>query len=276
MRQVIFSLFFLSIIFSASAQSPIGSIFPFDPRKSTILDTAIYRINYKVTCILDPSKGDMVTNDMYLLLGQKISKFGQVAVLDDQKEIIETINRGVGCGVDARGLAGIEVYKYPHSQKPYSELTIKLFIYEYSHTFVYKDSLHSQSWTLTNERKDILGYACQKATSRFRGRDYTAWIALDIPISNGPWLLGGLPGLILEAYDSKREYSFLATSITKPKTTLPISKYKDRYKATNRHQLWMLCKRMHTNLTQAIQASFPKVKISSEKTSFPYNPIELE
>ena len=55
-----------------------------------------------------------------------------------------------------------------------------------------------QSWTLTDEHKDVLGYSCQKATARFRGRDYTAWVATDIPISNGPWLLGGAPGLILE------------------------------------------------------------------------------
>ena len=51
------------------------------------------------------------------------------------------------------------------------------------------------------------------ATADFRGRRWTAWFATDIPISDGPWKLGGLPGLILEAYDKGHQYTFTAVGL---------------------------------------------------------------
>ena len=51
------------------------------------------------------------------------------------------------------------------------------------------------------------------ATSDFRGRHWTAWFATDIPVSDGPWKLGGLPGLILEAYDKGHQYTFTAVGL---------------------------------------------------------------
>ena len=257
------------------AQSPIGNIFPFDVREYTVLDTASYRIDYKTTCILDPKNREKVTNDMYLLIGRKMSKFGHSSVLDDEKEIIEIHKRGVGCGIDARGLAGIEVYKYPSGTKPYSELTVRLFVYSAVNTFIYQDELHPQSWTLASEYKEILGYSCQKATTTFRGRSYTAWVATAIPISNGPWLLGGAPGLILEACDTEREYVFEATGISRPQKVLPIVKYKEEYKRTERRKVRELCKRMHADLARTLKASFPRARFHGVST-FYYNPIELE
>ena len=87
-------------------------------------------------------------------------------------------------------MGGMEVYKYLSGTKPYSELTFRLFVYYYRYTFIYSDELLPQSWTLTDERKDVLGYSCQKATARFRGRDYTAWVAADIPHLQWPVALG--------------------------------------------------------------------------------------
>ncbi len=49
----------------------------------------------------------------------------------------------------------------------------------------------------------------------FRGRTWKAWFTTDIPVSNGPWKLAGLPGLILEAYDSAYHYHYTLTEIRK-------------------------------------------------------------
>jgi GLPGLI family protein len=60
-------------------------------------------------------------------------------------------------------------------------------------------------WQLQPETKKIGNYEARKATAKFRGRVYTAWYTLEIPLPYGPWKLQGLPGLILEAYDKKKE-----------------------------------------------------------------------
>ena len=70
----------------------------------------------------------------------------------------------------------------------------------------YADTLHPMEWKLTSEEKMVEGIPCKKAAVWFKGREYVAWYAPSIPLSNGPWKLGGLPGLILEAYDLNKEW----------------------------------------------------------------------
>ena len=60
------------------------------------------------------------------------------------------------------------------------------------------------------------------ATADFRGRRWTAWFATDIPVSDGPWKLGGLPGLILEAYDEGQQHVFTAVGLERVKDELII------------------------------------------------------
>lgn len=67
----------------------------------------------------------------------------------------------------------------------------------------FADTLFPMEWVTTEEHKMIGGIPCLKAVTRFKGRGYTAWYAPTITINDGPWKLGGLPGLILEAYDDE-------------------------------------------------------------------------
>lgn len=67
----------------------------------------------------------------------------------------------------------------------------------------FADTLFPMEWETIEENKMIGGIPCLKAVTRFKGRGYTAWYAPTITISDGPWKLGGLPGLILEAYDDE-------------------------------------------------------------------------
>lgn len=74
--------------------------------------------------------------------------------------------------------------------------------------YKYTESLPTMDWQFTDKSKTIMDYECQNAVCTFGGRTYEAWFAPDIPISDGPWKLHGLPGLILEAYDSQHHYEF--------------------------------------------------------------------
>lgn len=68
-------------------------------------------------------------------------------------------------------------------------------------------------WELCDEWKEISGYKVRKAVCNFRGRDYEAWYASDIPVSDGPWKFCGLPGLIFEVYDTRCHYYYRLTGI---------------------------------------------------------------
>ncbi len=81
---------------------------------------------------------------------------------------------------------------------------------------IHDEPLPKIDWKIEKEQKKIGNFMCQKATTRFRGRNYTAWFAPEIPISAGPWKLHGLSGLILEAYDDTKEIQFLFESIQYP------------------------------------------------------------
>lgn len=74
-------------------------------------------------------------------------------------------------------------------------------------------------WEIQNEKKKIGSYECTKATTTFRGRDFIAWFTTEIPLPFGPWKLHGLPGLILEAHDPKKEVYFYFKNLKYPSDT---------------------------------------------------------
>ena len=81
---------------------------------------------------------------------------------------------------------------------------------------VTQDSInHLFDWQLVEGDSIVCGYLCHKAQTTFRGRTWTAWYTLDLPYNDGPWKLCGLPGLILHAQDSTRQFIFDCTSIEK-------------------------------------------------------------
>ena len=102
----------------------------------------------------------------------------------------------------------------------------------------YDEATPSISWGMAASVRTILGHPCRMATADFRGRRWTAWFATDIPVSDGPWKLGGLPGLILEAYDEGQQHVFTAVGLERVKDEPIIFNQKDghnrRFEPTNR------------------------------------------
>lgn len=76
---------------------------------------------------------------------------------------------------------------------------------KYNFSYVEPDKLR---WLLENDIKLIEGFECQKATITVFGRKFIAWFSKEIPINDGPFKFHGLPGLILELYDTKMHYHF--------------------------------------------------------------------
>ena len=75
-------------------------------------------------------------------------------------------------------------------------------------TYRYSDSIPSFDWKILPEYKTIGKNKCQKALGSYMGRKYEAWFAVDLPIKASPWKFYGLPGLIMEVYDTQHLYTF--------------------------------------------------------------------
>lgn len=83
----------------------------------------------------------------------------------------------------------------------------------FGEVFLVKENITPIDWSLTDNTKNIADYTCYEAIGVFRGRTYSAWFTLDIPVSAGPFKFTGLPGLILEISDQDKEFSWHCKSI---------------------------------------------------------------
>ena len=110
--------------------------------------------------------------------------------------------------------------------KDFSANSLKIREKIWGKPFISQENIPALAWEINTETKKIGSFDCQLAKTNFRGRQYMAWFCKDIPFSDGPWKFSGLPGLILEIYDSKMDYQFIIKSIempTKEETTFEFS-----------------------------------------------------
>lgn len=100
--------------------------------------------------------------------------------------------------------------------------------------WVFEEDWEKPTWEITDSTSTVGDYECLLAVSDYRGRRWYAWFTPEIPISEGPWKLCGLPGLILEVRDEKNHYQYSALIIKlNPGYSVEYFNYDDRLK-TNR------------------------------------------
>ncbi|MDR6156788.1 GLPGLI family protein [Chryseobacterium sp. SLBN-27] len=71
------------------------------------------------------------------------------------------------------------------------------------------------NWQIGTETAVIQGKKCQLATVEYKGRKYNVWFTNEIPISDGPYKFGGLPGLIVKIEDTKKQHIWELKGIEK-------------------------------------------------------------
>lgn len=250
--------------------------------KYDILDSASIKITYKLTYVKNRETPSVkYTDTEVLLIGKNYSKYFSGQYESYNKEI----HKGSYSIIPnpPMGTLGIEIIKnIKKNELIYTELETAL-----GQNFMYKEEVPKIDWQIGSETKKISSYTCVKATTKFRGRIYEAWFSPEIPIPNGPWKFGGLPGLILYITDSKDEYRFECIGIENLKKIEPIVLYKLKYENTTREKYLRLCERFHKDAVPYAKAaggavfnakSMTDSSVEPEYKSFkqPFNPIELE
>ncbi len=130
------------------------------------------------------------------------------------KVIKISLSDDVLTNIPSRGVE-TNVFKYPEESR--IEVVDMLGNTYYS----YNVPVNDLEWAIGDSAVVVLGYECQNATTDFHGRRWSVWFAPDIPVSDGPWQLCGLPGLILKAECEGGEYSFEATGIHEYSQPIP-------------------------------------------------------
>ncbi|PNW30232.1 GLPGLI family protein [Formosa algae] len=146
----------------------------------------------------------------------------------------------------------------------YNDLKNKtLFARDLGFSYV-KEDIPKIVWDITSKTKVIGDFECQMATCTFRGRTYTAWFTMQVPLPYGPWKLQGLPGLILEAYDAHKEIFWYFKEMQYP------SRFQYLLKPINNPtNEWMTFNAFKNNLEEKLNQATLNGRILSEKTGVP-------
>lgn len=121
----------------------------------------------------------------------------------------------------------------------------------------------SFNWVIGNRTKTLGKYRVQQATTTFRGRKYEVWFAPDLPLPLGPWKFGGLPGLILEAYDTDKLFVFEAMTIDLPaKVLTPVLPPTQGQKVAGWDAYCKLLKTTRVRWLKSMQAESPGVTVT--------------
>lgn len=103
--------------------------------------------------------------------------------------------------------------------------------------FYYEEKRPNFTWKIEPDAsEEILGYTCNHASVRWRGRIWNVWFTVDIPYQSGPWKFSGLPGLILKVADDSGEYIYEAIGIEQQQ--IPILWYEWKLKKNDQRKLF--------------------------------------
>ena len=232
-------------------------------QKIEVYEPAILEIEYyrrQVTDTLN-RENDFLGDDIRLRIGKNISMFYNYKNIwydslgcynpELQWQIHETFytNKKTQQDIPPFGRNLEVIYKNYKSKK------LDLYYFGYN-AWHYTEDMEVPKWNLLDSTKIILNYPCQLAVSQYRGRIWYAWFTLSIPISDGPWKLHGLPGLILEAYDSNKDYSFTVTGMrTEGIPDVALYNYKEREWLTTTRQQYLKTRHRDINTNQAAMYS---------------------
>lgn len=155
----------------------------------------------------------MRLQQMQLEIGDKCSRFcsSNVAYRDSLLVLYQHLPANQAFGKIWPMVMGISTHRYARYQlfKNYPNRSDIIVLELFSKTNYQSEEKIDFNWQIHTERDTtIIELRCLMATTTYGGRDYVAWFAPDVPISDGPYKFCGLPGLIVRIADTENEHIF--------------------------------------------------------------------
>lgn len=183
-------------------------------------DPALARVYYKFSHMRDTTdREQLFEENMVLVVGKNVAvylsydRLLQADRLADFLKLQTKANGGTLTNVVMqKGLikkvSNTDYYTYTGEKKAFATEYIMM------NKYLIPEDLAPVKWTIKQDTMSFSGIICRKATSYFKGRNWIAWYAVDLAFASGPWKLNGLPGLIIEAYDERKEVQFKFDGLT--------------------------------------------------------------
>jgi GLPGLI family protein len=185
-------------------------------------ETAQVLVHYKFTHVRDTTNRDHpYTENMALYIGKTSSAYRSYDNVLEQIEFKKQVQVAMAASPDGhisihrnKKGSGAEYYEFPNEKKLARKEPLVM------ESYLMEDAMPAIDWKIGSDTQTFGGLHCQKATGYFKGRTYTAWFCPDMPLQVGPWKLNGLPGVIVEAYDAKKDVQFMFDGIEKVVMTI--------------------------------------------------------
>lgn len=179
------------------------------------IDSSTIEVKYIAEFLIDTANiGTKQKELTYLRIGRNSSLFKS-----DRKDYADSatsaaVQKSIENPIDGRVIINTKDFVNAKFVPEVSFTKDKMIVYDMIQRAYYNFVIDEKiQWNLINETRIIDGYSCKKAIGKYRNKEFTAWYTSEIPISEGPYTLKGLPGLILEAYDSKEYFHFTLASL---------------------------------------------------------------
>ena len=280
LRTLFCIIIFCGIMFGMNAQVFVFPNPPRDISKMSTVDSGKIKVWYVLNAI-DIKNEDTYDDWQCLEIGSHLSKYYSYFIFrsdslctDWGKKNPKSQSAPSRCGHGGKQDGRWSEYFYTDFFKDFSNGTLTQYTYmprNISHC-QYVEDISVQNWILHDDTITVAGYLCQKAVCVFRGRTFEAWFTMSIPIRNGPWKFGGLPGLILKIYDLDKLYVFEFNKLEIHHHAFPIKIYNNiKYEKMDRNR--------YRKLVENINKDYFKISgwtISRQIENPPYHPLELE
>lgn len=173
-------------------------------KPSIVVDTSFIECVYE-HIIYDPVKDKTKITDEILEVGPKASRYSLYGTYQ-RDSVVDSYSNGVTFGEYMKISKQYGGGGLTEQIKDRKEGLLKTYDNILMDNYYYDEAIPQIDWTLIDEKEEICGHDCLKATAHFRGRDWTAWYAPDLTIDDGPLKFCGLPGFILKVEDDKKEH----------------------------------------------------------------------
>lgn len=252
-------------------------------------DTTILSVKYRLTYQKDSSNSEIKSNDIMILSINKTSSIyysylKHIGYSNMEKMQLEAAAQNKTVNINeqtAKASGGLFMGNEPEVINiDFAKMETTFTNRFIENCYGFKDVLEVPKWDIDTAAIYILNVKCNKATTTYKGRNYVAWYASDIPVSKGPWLFNGLPGLILKVDDDKGQFDFECIELNIPNniTNVFIPYFKVRYVSKNVYQ--QKKKLFSQNVVEFLKAESGVTVTSSNGTEVkrpnkPYNPLDI-